>query len=102
MNLTESLSIRTTPASKKQRHAPGYWNDPEIIKLVNKALRTNKEQQAVIHSHLTIATPRVLKTEYVAEYLPVTVSVYNLAFTLDVEKSDGPEPEWLKKINSVK
>jgi len=45
MNVREMTRIKLTPAPKKQRQVPGYWNDPELLKLVEECLRTGQEQR---------------------------------------------------------
>ena len=99
MNLKESLSIRTTPASKKKRKEPGFWNWPELTKLVEKALKTGKEQSAVFDwQYFAVAKPAKVKKEHSDKYHDVRVNLYHLAFTFDVEKTDTTiRPAWLNK-----
>ena len=99
MNLRESLSIRFTPASRKKRNEPGYWNWPELTKLVEKALKTGEEQSAVFDWHyFAVAKPAKVKKEHSDKYHDVRVNLYHLVFTFDVEKTDTTiRPAWVKK-----
>ena len=108
MNLVESISCKVTPASKKERKVPGYWNWPQLIRLVEKALETGEPQQGNIDGmYYAVVTPHygLIKSAQTPEYLKthekVRVALYSLFFTLGVEKgvtikcpvSDGGYPK---------
>jgi hypothetical protein len=58
MNIKEGVSVRTTPAPKKLRKVPGYWNESWLLAWIEKCLETGKEQQVENGIELAIIRPR--------------------------------------------
>lgn len=95
MNLTESLSVRITPPSKKQRKVPGYWNWPELIAMAEKAIATGETQMGRIDvTYFAVVTPEyrvsdsVQTPEYLATHEKVSIVLYSMFFTLNAEKGE--------------
>jgi hypothetical protein len=95
MNLVESVSARMTPAPKKARKVPGFWNWPELIAMAEKAVETGEVQQGKFQGiYFAIVTPEhgIVKSAQTPEYLALhekcRVTLYSMYFTLDVEKGE--------------
>lgn len=95
MNLRESISVRVTPAPKKMRKQPGYWNWPELIALAEKALKTGEPQSGTVYgTYYAVVTPdynlieEKRTPEYLATHEKVRIALYSLFFTLGVEKGE--------------
>lgn len=104
MNLFEGVSFRHTPAPKKQRKEPGYWNWPELIAMAEKAVATGEEQRGVVEgTYFAVVKPEYGLAEdkrtllYLETHEKVRITLYSVFFTLGATKGETVPCPWVGK-----